>query len=147
MALPKAAPRVIAEDYFVYQLPFPGGIPVGSLAGSRIEFLQIEAESDFLIQKLAYQANITNLGFETLFTQDVPLITVLITDTGSGRQMSNVPTPLTTYFGDGRLPYILPTPKLYTKATRLRVEAFNFGNIPFSFFELSFQGKKIFTAG
>lgn len=144
---PATAPRVIAEEYFVYSLPFPDGIQIGTLTRRKIEFLQIEAESDFLIQKLAYQINIFNIGSETLGSQDVPLITVLITDTGSGRQMTNVPTPMTAYFGDGRLPYILPTPKLYTKATRLRVELFNFGNQAYTFLELSFQGKKIFTTG
>lgn len=146
MELAHAPPRVLAEEYFIYSLPFPG-IGVSTLSRRRIEFLQFEADADFLIQKFAYMIDVVPFGFETLGSQDVPLITVLITDTGSGRQLSNVPTPMTTFFGDGRLPYILPTPKLYTKATRLRVELFNFGNQAYSFLELSFQGKKIFTAG
>lgn len=146
MALAIAPPRVLAEEYFIYKLEFAGA-PIGALTRKQIRFLQFEADADFLIQKHAYFIDIVPLFGQTLGSQPVPLIDVLIIDTGSGRQMTNVPTPLTTYFGDGRLPYILPTPKLYTKATRLRVEINNFGNQAYSFFEISFHGKKVFTAG
>ena len=145
MALAHARPRVIAEEYFIYQLDFPAGMPINPRL--QILFLQLEADADFLLQKFAYQADIVPFGFETLGSQDMPLVNVLIIDTASGRQMSNVPVPITAYMGDGRLPYILPTPKLYPARARLRIETENFGVQAFSFFRIEFQGKKIFTAG
>jgi hypothetical protein len=147
MALPAhAPPSVLAEEYFIYKIDFAGA-PIGPLTRKQIGFIQLENDADFLLQKLAYFIDIVPLFGQTFGSQPYPLIKVLIIDTGSGRQLSNIPIPITTYFGDGRLPYILPTPKLYTKATRIRIEIENFGVQAYSLFNLELQGKKIFTTG
>lgn len=135
-------PRVIAEDFYTYGIQFQNLNSGDTDTG----FIQIEADSDFLIQKLAYFSNFDDSQV-TVFTQDVPLVTILIVDTGSGRQIMNIPIPIGALFGDGRLPYILPTPKLFTKNSRINVTLFNFGAEDYEDIWINFEGKKIFTSG
>ena len=140
---PLPPPAVIAEDFFTYNIQFED-VSAGATANG---FIQIEADSDFLIQKLAY-ASFVGGGAVDLQTQDVPLCTILIVDTGSGRQIMNNPVPISALFGDGRLPYILPTPKLFTKNSRINVTVFNFsGGTTYADIWINFEGKKIFTRG
>lgn len=138
-----AGPRVIAEDFFTYNIQFED-LAAGA---TQVGFIQIEADSDFLIQKLAYFSAIDGSP-QTFNTMDIPLVTVLIVDTGSGRQIMNNAVPITSIFGDGRLPYILPTPKLFVKNTRINVTVFNFSTATeYDDIFLNFEGKKIFTSG
>lgn len=137
-----ASPRVIAEDFYSYGIQFQNFASGDTLTG----FIQVEADSDFLIQKLAYFSNFNDEQV-TVFSQDVPLATILIVDTGSGRQIMNIPIPIGALFGDGRLPYILPTPKLFTKNSRINVTVFNFGQEDYEDLWIVFEGKKIFTTG
>ena len=139
---PSTQPRVIAEDYFVYNIRFQ----TLNSGDTQTGFIQIEADSDFLIQKLAYFSALDG-SQQTFNTTDVPLVTVTIVDTGSGRQLMNNPVPVSDIFGNGFLPYILPTPKLFTKNSRINVNVFNFGAEDYANLWLNFQGKKIFTAG
>jgi len=140
---PTAGPRVIAEDFYTYNIQFED-LAVGATGTG---FIQIEADSDFLIQKLAYFSNI-NGAAQTFNTIDIPLVTILIVDTGSGRQIMNAPVPVSAMFGDGRLPYILPTPKLFVKNSRINVTLFNFSSgTEYDDIWINFEGKKIFTSG
>lgn len=143
VAAAPASPRVIAEDFYTYAIQFEDLLQ----GATQIGFVQIEADSDFLIQKLAYFSSIAG-GPQTFNTIDIPLVTILIVDTGSGRQIMNTPIPLTAMFGDGRLPYILPTPKLFVKNTRINVTLANFSaGTNYGDIWINFEGKKIFTTG
>lgn len=143
--LPEASmnggPKVIAEDMFTYTLPVTS-IASGATA---TDFIQIEAESDFLIQKLSYFADIAG-ATQTLSSVVVPLVSIVILDTGSGRQIMNNAVPIPSLFGDGREPYILPIPKLFTKNSRINVTFANFSAGTTYRLWLNFLGKKIFTA-
>ena len=137
------APEIIAEDFFTYTTRFED-----LLAGATgNQFIQIEADSDFLIQKLA--ASPFETGDEiTVFSQPIPLCTILIVDTGSGRQLMNEPIPVDALFGTGRLPFILPTPKLFVKNSRINVTLVNFSTgTDYADIWINFIGKKIFTGG
>ena len=137
-----AGPRVIAEDYYIYTIQFQDLAALDSDVG----FIQIEADSDFLIQKWTYFSDIQGDAV-TFNTIDVPLVTVTIVDTGSGRQLMNAPIPVPSLYGDGRLPYILPTPKLFIKNSRINVNVTNFSTgTDYRNLWLNFQGKKIFTS-
>lgn len=135
-------PQVIAEDYYIYGIEFEDLSALTTATG----FIQIEADSDFLIQKLAYFASIGGAA-QTFNTIQIPLVSIVIVDTGSGRQLMNLAVPIPTFFGDGRLPYILPTPKLFTKNTRINVTVNNFAAAVEYDLVIAFEGKKIFTTG
>jgi hypothetical protein len=137
-----AGPRVIAEDFYTYNIQFED-LAAGATGTG---FIQIEADSDFLIQKLAYASFVDGDPVQ-IETQDIPLCTILIVDTGSGRQIMNAPVPVTALFGDGRLPYILPTPKLFVKNSRINITLFNFSTATtYADIWINFEGKKIFTS-
>lgn len=136
-------PEVIAEDFFVYNTQFED-LASGASASN---FIQIEADSDFLVQKFTYASFVLDNSTIEWQEQDIPLVTIVIIDTGSGRQLMNNPVPLTALFGDGRLPFILPTPKLFVKNSRIQVNLFNFNTSDaYGDIWINFLGKKIFTA-
>ena len=137
------ATTIIAEDYYVYQIQFED-----LLAGTtQVGFIQIEADSDFLIQKLAEFTDIDGSP-QTVLSSIIPIVRATIVDTGSGRQLMNQSVPLANFFGSGKLPYILPTPKLFVKNSRINVTVENFSTgTNYRNLFLSFEGKKIFTAG
>jgi hypothetical protein len=138
--IPGEAPKVIAEDFFTYSINITS-IAAGATSTG---FIQIEAEADFLVQKLTYFADIAGAA-QTLTGLVVPLVSVVILDTGSGRQLMNEAVPIPTLFGDGRLPYILPTPKLFSKNSRINTTFANFSAGTAYRLWLNFEGKKIFT--
>ena len=148
-ATAKPPPEVIAEDFFVYNIEFTGLARAGLPGSVQTGFIQIEAESDFLIQKLAYFALASTASLVEQGNQVYPSVVVTLTDTGSGREFMDSPLELTSFFGSGVLPYIIPTPKLFVKNSRIKllVENINtrFGSL--QILSVNLHGKKIFTAG
>jgi len=140
--------RVIAEDYYIYDVRFTNLLRSPFVGSRQIGFIQIERDSDFLVQKLAYFINDFTGSTKTIGTTLFPFVTVLITDTGSGRQLSNNPVPITAMMGDGRLPYVLPTPKLFPKSARMSIAVENLeSSLNYNDLQIQFEGKKIFVAG
>lgn len=76
--------------------------------------IQIDASADFLWIASTYQADIA-AGALTESTNVIPLALLQIQDTGSQKNLSNIPIPLTTYAGDGKNPYRLLKPRLFAK--------------------------------
>ncbi len=135
-----AAPQIVGEDFYNYAVRFENLDTNDSQTG----FIQIEADSDFQVQKMSYFSNIANTQV-ILNDIDVPLVTVVIVDTGSGRQLMNQAIPVTDIFGDGRLPFIIPTPKLFVKNSRINFDVFNYGDELYLNLWLVLTGKKVFT--
>jgi hypothetical protein len=73
--------------------------------------VQIDAGSPFLIVSQSYWSNSDNTA-STRSGNVVPNIVVLLTDTGSNRQLMDVPQPVDAIFGSGQFPFMLPEPKL-----------------------------------
>ena len=138
-------PNVIATDFYNYSVFFTNLAPNTSATTS----LQIEADSDFEIVKLQ-QFTISDAAEATpqISTNQVPDVTVLLTDTGSGRQLMNIALPISNIFGSGTLPFILPrTKRLFARST-LSVQVTNLNTADtYAYIYLTFSGKKIFTRG
>jgi hypothetical protein len=128
-----------AKDYFTYNANFL------SLAGgtSATQNILIEASSDFVWYKAEYFADIA-LAIQTDSTRVIPLCTVLIVDSGSGRQIMDIATPIPSIFGDGKYPYILPQPKRYVARTNIAITVANFTAATTYNIRLSFSGTKLF---
>lgn len=137
-----AAPTIVGEDFYNYAVLFESLTANTSATG----FIQIEADSDFQIQKMEYFADLAGAA-QTFNTLVVPLVSVVIVDTGSGRQLMNQPIPVSDIFGDGRLPFIIPTPKLFVKNSRINFDVFNFSAATtYTNLWLVLTGKKVFTS-
>ena len=131
--------RYVARDFFVYNT-------VHSLvvAGtSNTQTIQINADSDFQIEKLSYFVDIAAAG-QTQSTRVLGLVTVLLVDTGSGRQFSDQAVPVPSLFGTGQIPFVLKQPKILMARTSLSVTVANFDAASTYTIRLSFIGSKLF---
>lgn len=127
------------KDFYIYRTVYDS-LTFGT---SQSANFTVEADSDFMLHKLAFFADIggdpqTNDGLI------VPLANALITDTGSGRQLSAGGIPVPSYFGSGRLPFILPVPKLFLARSVVQVQVENFSTATDYNLKLAFIGYKIF---
>lgn len=127
------------RDFYVYEA-LATAIAV---AGSANDTINIEADSDFILQKLTYEADLAGVA-QTHATRIVPNVTVQITDTGSGRQLMQNPIPIPSIFGSGELPFILPNPRLFMRNSTIQVAFTSFEAAVTPTIRLSFIGYKVY---
>lgn len=89
---------------YTYELAFAA---IAAAGGQQSNSFQVEANSDFILHKLSYMADVA-VAAQTDSTRIVPLATVLLTNSGTARQMMNAAVPIPSLFGTGQLPFILP---------------------------------------
>lgn len=129
------------RDFFVYRAFVAGPIAAGGTAADQV---QIQADSAFEIQKLTMFADIADAA-QTEESRVLPLVTVQITDTGTGRQLFAEAVSIPALFGDGRFPFILPTTKLLSPSSVLSFDFANYSAAtPYSNLQLLLIGTKIF---
>jgi hypothetical protein len=117
------APEVqYTEDLFVYAVDFPLLAANGSVDAN----IQIEADSYFKWIKGTYFAYVDGTDPEsTSATRPIPPVTIQITDSGSGRQLFNIPIFVSTIFGVGELPMINPLPRIFKPRSNISFSAQN----------------------
>lgn len=135
----KPSDEGVIKDFYVYQEDF-ADLAFGT---SETGNINIQADSDFVIQKMAYFADLDGAAQE-LQTRVIPLVAVLITDTGSGRNLMETAIPVNSLFGTGELPFILPTPKLFLARSTITISVSNFSTDQTYNLRLSFIGHKVF---
>lgn len=101
-------PRIDGIDLTYYQTT------VASLAAAATlpSQINIDAGTDFYWVATTYQVDLAGAA-QTESGLIIPLITVVITDTGSQRQLMNAPLPLSCIAGPGERPYRLILPRLF----------------------------------
>ena len=85
----------------------------------------ISDDSDFVVLKQTFFADDGVGSKYTPNTRQIPNVLMLLTDTGSGRQLMDAPQPLYNMFGTAENPFILPMPKLLKRRTVLQLAATN----------------------
>lgn len=100
---------------------------VASLASgaSATPVIQVSADSDFYCTALTYFADVAGAA-QTDSTRVIPVATLLITDTGSGRQLMDRAQPFGAIFGDGTNPYRLISPRLFQRSTSIQCQIANY---------------------
>lgn len=137
------APQVqYVEDFFVYEFDFAGIAPGATVNGN----ITIQADSDFKLTKLTQFTDIAAAGQDS-GTLVVPLISLAIVDTGSGRQLFSAPVPVGAIFGNGTLPFILPVPRIFKARTNISLTFVNYDAANTYNLRTSFIGSKIFQIG
>jgi hypothetical protein len=127
------------KDFFIYGANF-----LAIAAGiTQTNNITIQADSDFELQKLCFASDL-NAGVQTDSTRTIPQCTLIILDTGSGRQLMNQGIDLTTFFGNGSEPFILPTPKKFRANTALSLALTNYSVAQTYNVRLSLIGMKVF---
>jgi len=102
-------PRTDGSDYYWYVTNIPAALAFGTTSNSQI---QIDAGTDFYWIATTYQADLAGAAL-TESGNIIPLVTVVINDTGTSRNLSNAEVPLPALAGDGKRPYRLVRPRLF----------------------------------
>jgi hypothetical protein len=128
------------RDFYAYTVNF-SALAVGVAQSSNIT---IESDSDFWCNAITYQADIA-VAILTESTNVIPLVTMQVTDVGSGRNLVNTPTPITNWAGDGKRPFRFTHPRLFQRATSLAVTLTNYavGGTSYNL-RLTFLGFKVY---
>ncbi len=127
------------RDFYVYEVETIA-IAVGA---STNDTISIEADSDFILQKLTYAADIAGAS-QTESTRIIPNVLLQITDTGSGRQLMQDPIPIPSFFGTGQLPFILPNPRLFMRNSTIQIAFTSFEAAVTPDVRLAFIGYKVY---
>lgn len=129
------------QEFFVYTASF------GSIAanGNGTVQINIESDSQFVVQKLAYFVTDAAGTTQTNDSRILPNLTIQITDTGSGRNLQNEALPVTSICGEGDLPHILSTPKTFKANSIITTVLTNFGSDNLDNVFINFIGKKVFA--
>lgn len=135
----QALPQYGAYDFFVYEVDFAAL----AAAGSQTSNFTIQQEADFLLTKINMTADIAAAAF-TQSTQPIPLVTIMINDTGSGRNLMSSAVPLPNLFGSAGLPFILPRQRLFVASSVVNITLTNYDAATTYNIRLSFIGEKAF---
>jgi hypothetical protein len=129
-----------ARNFFTYESDITATL--NSATGTNLTF-NIAGDSDFFWTKFSAFATVG--GAATLRGQDqLPYVTMLLINTTTGRQYSNVAVPLPNMAGTGELPFILPQITMWQRKSTIQVQLQNVGNVNYSALNLSFMGIKAF---
>lgn len=131
---------IVAKDFYSYAIEFDSVAAGASTTGN----INIEADSDFMAQKLTFFGSIAGQP-QTDDTRVVPLMDVTITATGSGRQLMNISLPVPLLFGSGELPFILPQPKVFPARSTVQFAVSNFSAGTTYRLTLAMIGAKLFS--
>lgn len=135
------APRQVRK-FAVYAANF-----VSMAAGASAEqTIQILADSHFELQKLAFFSDLAGAA-QTQSSRVLPLQTIQITDTGTGEQLFNIPVPIPAVFGDGQIPFILPTTRVFDPSAAIIVTIANYSAATAYLTRILLIGAKIYKYG
>lgn len=127
-------------DFFVYLAE------TGTLAAAArsTDTVQIEADSMFILDKISVFADVAG-GAQTESSRIVPLVTMAIKDTGSGRDLQQEPIPLPSIAGNGELPFVLPQPRVFQPNSSVSFSFENFSaGTTYENVYISLIGRKLF---
>lgn len=134
----------VARDFYVYEEDFAAAdFTAGAALNGSIE---IQADSDFVWQKATYFADIAAAS-QTDSSRVIPLATVQLIDTGSGRNLFESAVAVPSVFGVGELPFVLPIPRLFFARSTIQVQVTNFNASAAYNMRLSFVGYKAYPKG
>lgn len=139
--------QIVQTQTYSYEVDLPLNFPTNQ---EITEFLQFEADTDFVLQKLTYKQYPEPEGSESLAREldQIPNTTVMIEDTSSGRRYMNQPVFISAIFGSGELPFILREPITIAARSRWLLTFLNLGEFtePYKL-TLVFTGTKIYLEG
>lgn len=115
-------PRTNDEDYFWYANTVTG---ISSVAPTATGIINLDADSDFYCVALSYYADIAG-AVQTDSSRVIPLVNLLITDTASGKALSNAPLPIGAIMGDGTRPYRFVRPRVFMSNATIQLNYTSF---------------------
>ena len=133
-----------AKDFFIYQLDFENLLA----ATTQTDNIAIQADANFRWEKATVFTLEDISSSITQFSDALAQVTVLIVDSGSGRQLMDQAVPIPNFFGNGRIPFILPTKRTFVARSNITFTVVNINDtINFATLRLSLIGTKLFPIG
>lgn len=126
---------------FTYQANF-ASLAFGATIASQVVF---QNDADFIIMAQAYYAFAANAP--TVSGRPYPNVSVLINDSGSGKNLTSLPVPIPAWFGDGQFPFVLPAPYLWARKSVMNLTLQNNDGATAYTIGLSFHGVKLLQVG
>ena len=142
ISLSRPGQVIINEEFQVYSTGRPTA-GIAAVTGVQTSNIQIRADSDFVIEKTTFNADIAAAA-QTESTRVLPNVSVQLVVTSSGRQLFNVTVPLTGLFGYSGLPFIWPKPYIVPASSTLQIQLTSFEAAVVPFITLSFIGRVLF---
>lgn len=136
-------PYVVAgpRDFYSYT---QRGVLTGVVGNTVSLIYQIEADSYFYMNALSYMAD-TALAAATHATNIVPLVTAVIFDSGSGRQLMANPVPLNCIMAEmGGTPFRLPKPRRFAPTSQITMTLVNYSAIAYNI-SICLSGFKVYA--
>lgn len=130
------------RDFFTYEVDFSAVNYTGSSQTVQGSFT-VQADSNFLWQYGCHMSDLAQAA-ETASGLVIPLVTATITDSSSGRQLMSAGVPVGSIFGNGTLPFLLPTPRFFRAQTTVTVSLTNYSAANNYQIKLQFIGTKFF---
>jgi hypothetical protein len=94
-------------------------------AASDLDSISIQANASFVVVKSTYFADIAGAA-QTDSSRVIPLVTVALTDSGSGRNLQNAAVPINSIGGPGQLPFIWPQSRLLMASSTITATFINY---------------------
>lgn len=133
----------LTEDFFTYTVAL-ASLLAGATANSQVT---IQADSNFEWVETTVSANLDgNTDDQNLDNINIPIV-VTVTDGGSGRQLMNVPVPLSGLAGTGKQPFILPVPRMFAAKSTIVFVFTSFSANKWDNIYFNLIGRKIFNLG
>jgi len=130
----------VSKSFYAYSVNF-----AALLFGTNATLsFNIEADANFKLEQITYFSNIAN-ATQTDATRVVPLISLLITNTASGRQFMDSAQPINNIAGTGDRPFILPQPKIFPARSTVQILGANFSAATDYNTVISFIGTKVYV--
>jgi len=132
-------------DWYHYPLTFGSLAPAATLT----QTLQIDAASDFYLTAIEQVTMVSGTTtVPTAGTEFQPLVTILINDGGSNRNLMQNPVLLPHISGDGRWPHRLIHPRMFKKNSSITITLTSVdGTNTYSNIYLNFEGFKVYGVG
>lgn len=109
------------KSFFIY----PAVVSSIANGATAKEQINIEADSDFVIQKITCFADIAG-AVQTDSSRVLPLVTMQVTDTGSSERMFNEPVSIPSICGKADSPFILTVPYLVRANANMTIDFANY---------------------
>ena len=129
-------------DFFALDFAFGS---IATLVTSTLS-VNVQADSAFLWEQTTVVGNKNGEAEPWVSGRQFPF-TVFLTDTGTGRQLMNVPVPLTNWAGRGDLPFILPQPRIFMPKATINMQLVSFSASTWDNVHVTLLGKKLFEYG
>lgn len=106
-------------EFFTYRAEW-NDIAGANYAAQRV--IQIQADAEFIMYEMMAHFYDNTAPSTTVSDILLPNMNMLITDTGSGRNLFNSPVQINSIFGSAKRPFELRTPKRFAAAASIQLQ-------------------------